>query len=99
WPFGRVVQPALAYARDGFEVSAGLAAAVRGSRPQLLRDPASARLLLPYGSPLKRGMRFRNPDLAALLETLARENSVESFYRGEIAWRIAAGFHRSGGLV
>jgi gamma-glutamyltranspeptidase/glutathione hydrolase len=99
WPFRQVVKPALRYARDGFEVHAGLAAAARGSQALLARDAASARLLLPHGKPLARGDRFRNVELAVLLETLAADNSVEAFYRGDIARRIAAGFQRNGGLL
>jgi gamma-glutamyltranspeptidase/glutathione hydrolase len=98
-PFRRAVQPALRYARDGIEVSAGVAAAVHATQKQLNRDPATARLLLPKGVPPARGSRLRNPDLAALLETLANDNSVEAFYRGDIARRIADEFKRHGGLV
>jgi gamma-glutamyltranspeptidase/glutathione hydrolase len=42
---------------------------------------------------------LRNPDLADLLEELAKAKSVEPFYRGDIAKRIAAAFKRNGGLV
>jgi gamma-glutamyltranspeptidase/glutathione hydrolase len=99
WPFSRVVQPALMHAREGFEVGASLAAAIRRSQKQLARDPGSARLLLPKGKPLLRGSRFRNPELAALLESLAKDNSVDAFYRGAIGQRIAVAFGQHGGLV
>jgi gamma-glutamyltranspeptidase / glutathione hydrolase len=98
-PLGRVLQPAIRYARDGFTVNTGLATVIRNSRAALERDPASARLLLPGGKPPAVGARFRNPELADVLETLARRNSVESFYRGDIARRIADAFARNGGLV
>jgi gamma-glutamyltranspeptidase/glutathione hydrolase len=98
-PFRKLVQPALRYARDGFPVSAGLAAAVQRARPQLARDPGAARLLLPGGKPLQAGDTFRNPDLAALLQELAEAGSVEPFYRGAPARRIAAAFKKHGGLV
>jgi gamma-glutamyltranspeptidase/glutathione hydrolase len=97
--FRKVVQPALRYARDGFKVSAALASAIRRARAVLAKDPATARLLLDRGEPLPAGSTFRNPDLAALLETLAGRNSVDSFYRGDIARRIAAAFKKNGGLV
>jgi gamma-glutamyltranspeptidase/glutathione hydrolase len=98
-PFSRVVQPAIHHAREGFEVSTALATAVRSTKAQLARDTASARLLLPGGEPLQPGSRFRNPDLADLLEALAEQESVESFYRGAVARRIAAAFAAHGGLV
>jgi gamma-glutamyltranspeptidase/glutathione hydrolase len=98
-PFGKLVQPAIRFARDGFEIGKGLAAAIRATKAQLAKDPGSARLLLSNGEPLPVGSTFRNPDLAELLQRLAEENSVHAFYRGEIARRIAAGFKKHGGLV
>ncbi|MGH7959528.1 MAG: gamma-glutamyltransferase [Opitutaceae bacterium] len=37
--------------------------------------------------------------LARLLKTLADRNAADSFYRGDIAGRIAAAFKQGGGLV
>ena len=34
-----------------------------------------------------------------VLQTLADQNSIEDFYRGDIARRIAAAFKKNGGLV
>jgi gamma-glutamyltranspeptidase/glutathione hydrolase len=48
---------------------------------------------------LKEGDILRNPDLAKMLSRLAEQNSVESFYRGDIAQRIADAFQKNGGLV
>jgi gamma-glutamyltranspeptidase/glutathione hydrolase len=98
-PFRKLVQPAIRHARDGFPVSAALATVLRTARAQLADDPATARLLLDDGEPLKRGSAYRNPDLADLLSALAEQNSVEPFYRGDIARRIAAAFRKHGGLV
>ncbi|HXG10132.1 MAG TPA: gamma-glutamyltransferase [Gemmataceae bacterium] len=98
-PFAKLVQPAIRYAREGFEVSAGLANAIRAAQAQFRQDPGSARLFLNKGEPLKPGSTFRNPDLADLLQSLAERKSVEPFYRGDIARRIAAAFRKHGGLV
>lgn len=97
--FRDVVQPALRLAREGVEVTRGIAGAAAVARAQLARDAGAARLLLPDGQPLRQGTRFRNTDLADLLDTLAQRNSVDSFYRGDIARRIAAAFAEHGGLV
>jgi gamma-glutamyltranspeptidase/glutathione hydrolase len=99
WPFARVVGPAIKLARDGFAITDGVAKAIKGSASGLQRDVGSAALLVPNGEPLAAGTTFRNPDLAALLQTLADRNSVESFYRGDIARRSANEFQRHGGLV
>jgi gamma-glutamyltranspeptidase/glutathione hydrolase len=98
-PFAKLVQPAIQFARDGFEVRTGFANATRVARPQLLKDAGSAKLLLDKGEPLKAGSTFRNPDLADLLQTLAERKSAESFYRGDIGAKIAAAFKKNGGLV
>jgi gamma-glutamyltranspeptidase/glutathione hydrolase len=97
--FRKLVQPAIRYAREGFEVSKAFAGATRTARARFLKDPGSARLLLRKGQLLKAGSTFRNPDLAKMLENLAQRNSVDSFYRGDIARQIAAAFKKHGGLV
>lgn len=94
-----VAAPAIKLAKDGFPVTVGMAGAIRSNARHLRNDPAIARLLLKNGEPLKAGDRYANPELAALLQTLADRNSVESFYRGDIAHQIADEFQRRGGLV
>lgn len=94
-----VAAPAIKLAKDGFPVTAGMAGAIRNNVQHLRNDPAIARLLLKNGEPLKVGERYANPELAAMLQTLADRNSVESFYRGDIAHQIADEFQRRGGLV
>jgi gamma-glutamyltranspeptidase/glutathione hydrolase len=49
--------------------------------------------------PGERTNYFQYAALAKLLSTLAARNSVESFYRGDIAQVIADSFRRHGGLV
>ena len=98
-PFATLVEPAIRYARDGFTVGTSLAAALRTGRPTIEKDPAWSKWALPGGEPPKARATLRNPDLAAMLETLAKAGSVEPFYRGEVAKKIAAAFKKNGGLV
>jgi gamma-glutamyltranspeptidase/glutathione hydrolase len=98
-PLRKVIQPALRYTRDGFPITAASSGRIRQLRKPLSTQPALAAMLMPGGEPLKEGSTFRNPDLARMLETLAEKNSVEPFYRGPIAERIAAAFRKNGGLV
>lgn len=93
-----VIQPAIQLARDGFPWPASLVRVVAGN-PFFEHDEGSRRLYRPNGDPPKASETFRNPDLAELLTTLARANSVTAFYRGDIAQRIADGFRKNGGLV
>lgn len=95
----RLIEPAIRLARDGFAVEAGFARATRNAAEQFARDPGSARLFLPAGRVLAEGETFRNPDLAAMLERLAKDNSVAAFYRGRFADQVAREFKKHGGLV
>jgi gamma-glutamyltranspeptidase/glutathione hydrolase len=97
--FRELVAPAIQLAEEGFPVPDGLSRTIRTIAVQLRRDAASTRLLFKDGEPLQAGATFRNPDLAKMLEKLAGENSVASFYRGDIARRIAAEFQKHGGHV
>jgi gamma-glutamyltranspeptidase/glutathione hydrolase len=82
--FRELVAPAIEFAEKGFR----------------LTDQGSATAARIFKTnPPKPGEPFRNPKLAALLKTLARRNSVESFYNGDVARRIATGIGRNGGLV
>jgi gamma-glutamyltranspeptidase/glutathione hydrolase len=96
--FREAISPALKIARDGFAVS-GLATVIRGAARKLEKDPSSAKLYLPDGEPWEVGATFRNPELAEMLEALAQRNSADSFYRGDIAQRIAEAIQKNGGLV
>ena len=97
--FSALVAPAIAIARDGYVISPQFAGLIAGSAAQLARDAGSRRLYFTGGKPLAAGAKFRNPELAEMLSTLAQRKSVESFYRGDIAQRIAEAFQNNGGLV
>jgi gamma-glutamyltranspeptidase / glutathione hydrolase len=97
--FSQVAAPAIRFAQSGFAIKKNVAAALNSARARLAADPGSAKLLFDKGQPLAEGATYRNPDLAAMLESLASDGSVESFYRGKIAARIAAAFQAGGGLV
>ena len=98
-PFRDVLAPAIRLTREGFRVSTGLAAAFAGSTAGLKKDAASARLYLSNERAPVAGSVWKNPALAEVIETLARANSAEPFYRGDLALRIAEAFAKNGGLV
>jgi gamma-glutamyltranspeptidase/glutathione hydrolase len=97
--FGRVVQPAIRTARDGFKSPLSFKFWLDPAAAQRTPDPASVKLFMPDGKLLNKGDTFRNPQLADLLQQLAERGSVEPFYRGEIARRIAQQFKTNGGIV
>jgi gamma-glutamyltranspeptidase/glutathione hydrolase len=98
-PFAELVKPAIRHARNGFPVTKSLAAAIKTAQERFRRDPGSAKLFFAKGEPLTEGATFRNPDLANLLQTLADKGRVDAFYKGTVADKIAAAFHKNGGLV
>ncbi|MEQ2005733.1 MAG: gamma-glutamyltransferase [Limisphaerales bacterium] len=93
------VAPAIAIARDGFKLPANLATMIRSFSPLAKSHEGGRKLFFKDGEPLAAGDTYRNPEVAALLETLAQRNSVDSFYRGDLAQRIAESFQKYGGLV
>lgn len=98
-PFSEALRPSIKLLRDGFPFAAGSASAIKAAAAQMGKDPGSRKIYYPDGQPLAAGATYKNPELAELLETLAKANSVEPFYRGDIAQRIAEGFQKNGGLV
>jgi gamma-glutamyltranspeptidase/glutathione hydrolase len=97
--FRESATPAMELARDGFKLGTGVAAGIQRCVPQFRTDEGSRKLFFKNDASLVAGETFRNPDLAAMLATLAQRNSVDSFYRGDIAQRIADAFQKNGGLV
>ena len=97
--FRELVQPAIEFAEEGVVISDVFAKTIRTCSARFAQDPGSAKIYLKNGQPLKAGEVLRNPDLAKMLSSLAKQNSVESFYRGDAAQRIAEAFQNHGGLV
>jgi gamma-glutamyltranspeptidase/glutathione hydrolase len=97
--FAKAVAPAIRITREGFTVTKRFANGLARVASRLRKDPGSAKLFFDKGKPPAEGSLFRNPDLADMLQTLADRGSVGSFYRGDIARKIAAAFKEGGGLV
>ncbi|MEY4364380.1 MAG: hypothetical protein RLZZ24_1732, partial [Pseudomonadota bacterium] len=83
-PWARLFEPAMALANQGFPISPRLHALVKAD-PYLRLDPtARAYFYQTNGEPRPVGFVLRNPELAAVLQRIAREG-VDAFYRGDIA--------------
>lgn len=96
-PWSELLQPAIKLARDGFTVNEHLHNAI-GNDDRLKDFPASAALLLPNGAPPATGSRWKNPDMANVLERIA-ERGRDGFYKGATADLIVAEMQRGGGLI
>src|SRR5258708_37721178 len=91
WP--ALLEGAIAPAREGFEVSACQRRMTEGAAAALFEagaPEAVRRTLWPLFHPDRLTARFAQPDLATTLTEIA-ENGAETFYRGALAKRIAAG--------
>lgn len=92
----RSLAPAIRYAREGYEVNEHYAHLAQFRRDTLNAAPSAAQQFLINGAAPTPGTRLRQPDLAATLDTLARQGAA-GFYRGELAARLIAGVRAGGG--
>ncbi|BBK41351.1 gamma-glutamyltranspeptidase [Allostella vacuolata] len=98
-PWAGLFGGAITAAADGFAATHAYRHFARENRHRLAPDANSAaRFLGEGGAPPALAGLVRQPELAATLEALAREGA-ESFYRGALAKRIAAGVAAAGGLL
>ncbi len=94
--FAALLEPAIAYAGDGFAVHPTLAGNTRDRAELLARDPAARALFLPDGKPLALGTTFKQPNVARVLRELAA-GGPGAFYSGEIAAQLVADAQAIGG--
>jgi gamma-glutamyltranspeptidase/glutathione hydrolase len=93
-----VLEPAIAYAEEGFAVAPGDALSWSLGEARLRRDAEAARTLLIDGRAPRAGEVLVQPDLARSLRLVA-EGGPDVFYRGELAERLVAYARRMGGLL
>ncbi len=94
----QVLEPAIAYARDGFPVSPIIAAQWAEQTVFLKQDAGAAATFLPDGKAPKAGEWFRNPDYARTLQTIA-DGGIGTFYGGSIGQNIVTHLTALNGFV
>ncbi|HEY5633851.1 MAG TPA: gamma-glutamyltransferase [Burkholderiaceae bacterium] len=106
-PLHRLLEPAIAYAEDGFMIRPHVAAywnlvPTEGRAPHrelLTHLPETRRIYArPDGSLRGVGETLRNPDMGRTYRRIA-ERGTDDFYRGEIGAQIVADMAANGGLV
>jgi gamma-glutamyltranspeptidase/glutathione hydrolase len=97
-PLSKALQPAIAYARDGFAVQELVAGDWKDAAERLSQDASAARTFLPNGRAPRMGEVFQNPNLARSLELIAKDGRA-AFYEGAIAHAIAADMKGRDGLI
>lgn len=83
-PWAQVLAPAIRYARDGFEVNAQFAGMLKEAPKELAATNFAA-----HFGPVPAGTLFKQPDLAATLERIAKGGD-KAFYEGQTADLIVA---------
>src|SRR5438876_4185403 len=97
-PFGKLFEPAIDYAANGFPVSPFVAERWSPQVPELRGQPGFAEAFLRDDRAPRAGEVFRFPDQARTLERIAATKG-EAFYRGELAEKIEAYAQATGGAM
>jgi len=97
-PWKDLVQPGIALARDGFEVSHGLARSLAATLDDFQKYPASLAQFSKNGKPYEAGDILKQPDLAKTLTKIA-EQGPAGFYEGDVAAMIEKEMKANGGLI
>ena len=74
-PWKELMQPAIMLARDGFEVSHGLARSLAGVLDNFQKYPASLAQFSKNGKPYEQGEILKQPDLAKNADAHRRSGS------------------------
>jgi gamma-glutamyltranspeptidase/glutathione hydrolase len=98
----QVMAPAIHFAKDGFPVTEKLVREFDEEKSGLEQFSVSNRIFLSNSRnknhPYKVGDIFRQPELAATLERIAK-NGAADFYRGKTARMIVADMQNNGGII
>ena len=94
---GRVLQPAIGFARDGYVIHERIHRDWAAVEPLLQGDPTARRIFLPDGRPPAIGQVHRQPELAETLALIA-EKGRDAFYQGPVAEDIVGHLNSLGGL-
>jgi gamma-glutamyltranspeptidase/glutathione hydrolase len=97
-PWRRLLDPAIAMARDGIVVTPGLSRSLRAVLPEMKPYPASVAQFTRKGVPYEPGDLLQQTDLADALERIA-DRGPAGFYEGKTAELIEAEMKRGGGLI
>lgn len=93
----RLLQPAIAYARNGYPIHARVARDWRRARSHLAAREATRALFLPGGVSPAEGTIHRQERLAETLEIIARQGP-RGFYEGKVADAMVRTLRSHGGL-
>ena len=93
-----IMEPAIHYAENGFELTQRHVNAIKSSREKLEKFPTSAKIYFSGDQVPEVGALLVQHDLAVTLKTIA-SNGSHAFYKGEIAKKIVKFMEQNGGLI
>ena len=93
-----LIEPAITLADEGYVLDEALPSSIAEGRRFIEKYPESARIFLPGGAVPQPGDRFVNKDYAETLRAIAKDGA-DTFYRGEVAKKIAADMADNGGII
>jgi gamma-glutamyltranspeptidase/glutathione hydrolase len=96
--FSDLIEPAAAYAEEGFAVGAKISQAWEWGASKLERFSADPSAYLPGGAAPKPGQIFRQKDLARTWRSIGK-NGRAAFYAGEVRDRILDVLGKAGGFL
>ena len=97
-PLDVAMAPAIRLAERGFRITGYLGECLAEAAADLARFPATARVFLPGGVPLRRGDLLVQSDYAATLRAIAAEGPP-ALYGGALGALVALHMAREGGLI
>jgi gamma-glutamyltranspeptidase/glutathione hydrolase len=93
----QTLQPAIAYAEQGFAVTEGYQRLARFRQDVLKQYPQAAEIFLADGQVPEVGHLLKQTDLAATLKTLALQGK-QGFYQGDVADKLVSAVQKHGGI-
>ena len=107
-PLEQVMEPAIQYAKEGYDVYWLLSLVIATNMEQLQKFPGSKEIFLPDGFPPKyipdpssadySATRLKQKDLGDLLEKISKEGA-DAFYKGDVAAAIEEDMKKNDGLI
>ena len=97
-PLEQLLEPAVHYAREGFEADPTARLMTATYMPNLVRYGEAASIFLPDGYPPPPRAKVVQRDLADTLERIGREGK-DALYRGEVAAAIDEEMRKNGGVL
>lgn len=97
-PLQLLLEPAVHYARQGFEADPSIRLQIASNMPNLARYKETARVFMPDGYPPPPGAKVVQRDLADTLERIGKMGK-NALHKGEIAAAIDEEMRRNDGLL